>query len=239
MDHCRLTEPPWTRDLPRLERDGFQRLPSPASSFDSRTYPDPVRSLALGVRRRCSLCGCSIPDLAWHVLCETPAEHHWELHPGGVYTSPGEGPFHQSCAIFTAASCPFLRHKTSRRKNTIPLGSVRGDAAIVAFRRYGLAFFSKPWPDDWQRRPGFSPLWAYVEPVDTTRYATPKDLASHYYRALSDDAKIIDESTRVYFSHADNARLSECARRDNLVVAAMKVNSFTWVGGHGYRLALL
>jgi hypothetical protein len=85
MPHCPIVEPPWTVDLPRLDRDGpadreapafrrpnhHVRLPSIAASYTGQTGGDEVRAWALALRHRCSLrvCGCYYFDEDTDIAC--------------------------------------------------------------------------------------------------------------------------------------------------------------------------
>lgn len=142
--------PPWLADLPRFgprtAHDAprgrrYQRLPLLAATAPSTAAHNSPRSFALAFRRRCAFCGCEVPEgHFWRANFYSPEEVHAVRHPGGLLTANGPGPImHKSCTIYASLVCPFLRYRHSRRPSDREV--TRGDAEIVRFRHYGVAFF--------------------------------------------------------------------------------------------------
>lgn len=235
-----MVAPPWIASLPKLSagpRATFgpkgrparhRRLPSIPASFPGETAGDPVRALALALRRRCAICGCSLPlGSVWQVWNSSRGED-W---PGGVYMSR-LGPVHQSCAVYSAMVCPWLQYPTSQTRYDPESGKTkRGEAAIVQFGRYGIFFGNG----------GTRATWS-IGHYDLAEYApfgASTELESLYTEAVSADVKVIDLSSRLYWGAGDTGRLLECARSDQLSLSRLRASAFTQVNGYNYRLALL
>lgn len=240
MNGCPFTEPPWLASLPRLSTGSpqffgangrparYRELPSIPASFPGDTAGDSVRALALAIRRRCAICGCSLPtERVYHLWYQGPS---WEEWPGGVWTHYIPGPMHKSCAIYSAMACPWLQYPNSKTKYRQDREKVkRGQAAIVEFGQYGIAFFEKGTHDTW--------AFGYYDDTEWVRYGTYKELRPWYVEAVAADAKLIDCATRLYW--ADNTGLTECSRRDKPTLVRLRTSAVTWVNGYGYRLAVL
>jgi hypothetical protein len=199
----RPPEPRWTRDLPRLSKPAevFHDLPSLAMAPPGRTAVDWTRSRALVLRKACALCGCKMRGLAWVVM-----KSDWYAaigqgreegigcwHPGGVWTHISPGPMHRSCALFSTLVCPQLLSPTARgRIHRCP----RGDAAILGFAKYGIAFYDEPisvnsvdkGSGGSDERGGSSDhLFGYAEERERIEFVTFRDNIGLYRQALIDD----------------------------------------------------
>jgi hypothetical protein len=132
--------------------------------------------------------------------------------PGGVFTSRPPGPAHKSCAIYSALVCPFFKYATSRRHHG---GSeARGDGVLLAFAGCGSAYFAEPLEG------GANYAFAYTELEQRIHFEASRDLVALYDDAIALDAKVIDTSTRLYWSDspADRQRLMECKQADNVTI---------------------
>ncbi|OBH28060.1 hypothetical protein A5692_23520 [Mycobacterium sp. E342] len=145
--------------------------------------------------------------------------------------------------IYAAAVCPFLRHPSAKRHYGRGRGNRRGNAQIVAFRRYGLAHYDEPlgWYDD---EVGAHWNWAYTGLAGRTAYGSYTELQEDYREALDADAKTIDVSTRLYWGadDRDRIRLAQTDQRDQLALAHLRRTA--WVtarsaGPDGYWVSWL
>jgi hypothetical protein len=148
---------------------------------------------------------------------------------------------HKSCAIYAAHVCPYLKYKSSRLQFYKWPGSEaenRGDAAILGFNRYGIAYYTEAPPCN-GRKHRYS--FGYYAQAERTPYDSFRDLLPLYEAAIAADAKVIDTSTRLYWteSAADLQRLKACEKQDNYTIASKKAGALINVNGHMYRLALL
>lgn len=227
-----IPEPPWLTDLPRLapmDTDGsrcyyrpapYQRLPVPALSTPGSTTHDRARALALAFRRRCMFCGCACKQF-WRVSFHSADRP--TTHPGGVVTARPPGPImHKSCAVYASIVCPFLRTSRATRRSD---GMRRGDAEIVRYAQYGVAFFDEH--SDWPV------TWGYLDPVESITFKSWRDLLPVY----DDIVETVDTNTRLYWT--DDKQLDGIARQDEIRLAALRATALTHVRGYVYRLALL
>lgn len=217
----------------------YSGLPGMAGSAPGNTTGDQVRFMALALRRRCYLCGCLIPRSSPVYNAFSYGDGlNVEKWPGGVYTTQimTHGG-HKSCIIYAALVCPFLKYRQSRqyvRGERVP----RGAAEIIGFNKFGIAFFTETALLGASDPHG----WAYIDIAEQIPYETaPKDLPSIYREAVNSEAKVIDKSSRLCWTDSafDRLRLLECSRVDQVVLATMRTQARTVVGGHTYRLALL
>jgi hypothetical protein len=215
-----IVEPPWMADLPRLGAGRgfprprhFQQLPHLPVSFPGDSTGDPVRAWALALRRRCSVCGCTMRGPVYAFDYGAPTARRVSELRGGIFTSRLPGPAHRSCAIYSALVCPFFKYPTSRRHHG---GSqARGDAVILAFSGCGSAYFAEHTETEW------GPYsFAYSELVERIEFGASKELRPLYEAAVAADAKVIDISTRLYWGGglADQQRLEECNQADNVTI---------------------
>ncbi len=202
----RIDEPPWTVGLPRMSF--HEDLPGPVSIVPGQLAPDYIRLRALGLRRACSICGYPMsPDRPVYRMwtCEPPPDQT-------VFRMGGMSPMHRSCAIYSALSCPHLRHAEARGHYSEP----RGEMTILGFRRYGLIF-----KDD---GPPEIDGWGYLDYCDLIPCGESwRELVPAYEQALADDH--IDTSYRLHWTGGtpdDDARLAECAREDEATVERMR-----------------
>nr|AAN05778.1 unknown [Mycobacterium avium subsp. hominissuis A5] len=141
---------------------------------------------------------------------------------------------HKSCTIYASLVCPFLRYRHSRRPSDREV--TRGDAEIVRFRHYGVAFFGPrtgpPYTD--QTPWNHDDKWAYADHVETIRFETWRDLLPIYDQAVTADAKVVNLATRLYWT--DSRRLDRIAQQDNTHLARLRATA-PQVGD--FRLALL
>lgn len=246
-------EPRWTRDNPRLynaRRPGYRHLPSFAMSKPGSTALDVRRSMALGLRRRCAVCGCTMGDVVWATfhahggsesskIRDNEQEGMARWHPGDVWTDNTPGPTHKSCAVYASIVCPFLRTRWSRRHG----GGRRGEAAIFGFRKYGIAYFDEPLDLIGDGLGDITHIWGYAEPYLRISYETFKDTVKLYDDVLAED-DWIDTSTRLYWDENRNRRelgqLRMLSAADKDFIAAMRPNAiYRAPTGHTYRLAVL
>lgn len=244
----RTVEPPWLADLPRLagvlDYDGhptfhrpasLQRLPNAAASLPGDTSTCPDRALALAFRRRCPVCGCHMAAgrEVFNVFHASAGNRPVGEHAGGLFTISAPGPMHASCAVYSVLVCPFLKHPTSRGRHR---DAVRGVAAVVAFGKFGVAFYDAAQPP-WGR------LWrfAHWQQSGAIPFQTHKDLMSMYDGLIAADAEVIDTATRLFWSDnpTDTAHLSECARADEARLQELRADASVQVGGYGYKLVPL
>jgi hypothetical protein len=208
-------EPPWIEALPRLAdrpphdsgrpwRGHGELLPCLPCAIPGGTRGDPVRNWALALRRRCSVCGCTMNGPFCSIM---RWEDEWE---SGVFTNWIPGPMHKSCAIYSAVSCPFFRYPTSRERRP-GAHALRGEAKILAFHGYGSAYFAET------QRWGTYHLFAYSELVERIPFGNSRDLLPLFNEAVAADAARIDLGTRLYWgdSAADQQRLMECKEVDD------------------------
>lgn len=242
-----IREPPWTTGLPRLSTATKQRpaahlrLPASLASFPGEVTADPVRGLALGLRRRCASCGCHILGGVYNVFVSSPDSpdmRHGTAYAGDVYTSNIPGPKHRSCALHAALICPFLRYSISRKRHEPCKGARRGNAAVVGFRRFGIAYFTEPvgrYPELWT----YFHQFGYADMIERIPFGSAKELLPLYEKAVADDAKRIDISTRLHWtdSYKDTRDLAQCEQLDRLRLATMQSSALTQINGYGYRLA--
>jgi hypothetical protein len=214
-----IVEPPWTVDLPRLSdrpphdsgrkwRGHGELLPCLPCAIPGGTRGDPVRNWALALRRRCSVCGCTMRGQFCSIM-------RWQDElPGGVFTTWIPGPMHRSCALYSALVCPFFKYPTSRERRPNVPHALRGDAAVLVFNGYGSAYF--PEPTRW----GTHHLFAYAELVERIPFGNSRDLLPLYNEAVAADAAGIDLGTRLYWgdSPADQQRLKECKEVDDVKI---------------------
>jgi len=98
----RPPEPRWIRDLPRFYGGRFaayKHLPHFAAASCGTVVLDRfTRSRALGLRRRCTVCGCRVGDLVWNAFTTDGMDYYQEgagcWHPGDVWTDNTPGPMH-------------------------------------------------------------------------------------------------------------------------------------------------
>jgi hypothetical protein len=214
-----IVEPPWIEALPRLSdrpphasgrkwRGHGELLPCLPCAIPGGTQGDPVRNWALALRRRCSVCGCTM-DGPFCNMTTTRQQTEW---PGGVFTTWIPGPMHKSCALYSALVCPFFKYPTSRERRP-QHHALRGDAAVLGFDGYGQAYFAEP--TQW----GVYHLFAYAELVERIPFGhSRRDLLALYDDAVAADAAGIDLGTRLYWgdSPADQQRLMECKEADDV-----------------------
>lgn len=227
-----IPEPEWVQALPRMAAHGkrFAHLPIPAQCYPCPVTPDPARRLALGLRRRCAICGTKLGTGPVYNIWNSGEDLSWEKHPGGVFTNHSPGPMHKSCAVFSALSCPYLRHPTSRARKTTP----RGEAAVMGFHQYGIAFFTEPTTPF-----GTLWLWGYTGPAEHTPFVSARELLPAYDQAICADAQVIDLPSRLYWLADNDPRLKACAQSDEVRLKMLRPGALTSVGGYLYRLALL
>jgi hypothetical protein len=187
--------PPWTAGLPRLrlrpERPRrYECLPTPAMAYTGDTTRDWRRALVLGLRRRCSICGCALGAPVYSVLMEFPQDS-WLARPDGIWLSTRHpGAMHRSCAFFSALVCPILRHAKSRtRLQTQMTQYRRGRAAIVGFTDYRAL----PLND------GLSLGVLYRDLAEFIEFDSAAELVPLYNDVVAADAPVIDQSTRLYW----------------------------------------
>ena len=138
---------------------------------------------------------------------------------------------HRSCAIYSAAVCPFLRHIISRRRLTDH--TTRGQAIIAVFNSYGL--FNPP---------GHTAVMLGY--FDLVVELPVNNCAATYAAAVAADTKLNFTTTpRLYWTDSpdDSRRLNAMYERDSLNARiALGATRFghgspvTNVRGHAYRL---
>lgn len=235
-----MIEPPPWRELPPLHRASapqYQRLPGRAGSFPGSPTPDLAgRGRALGLRRKCSECGCDMPRNApvWQVFT-TGIPH--ATYPGLV-TRTSPSPMHESCALYTTLTCPFLRYETSRSR---PKETNRGAGAIVGFHQYGVFLTCNCPGGDCMATRMWVYDWAYFDVAEGHSYRSWKDNLELYEAAVAADAEVIDTSTRLSWSDssADAESLLGATIADLLALKRLRANASTEIDGHTYRLAVL
>jgi hypothetical protein len=203
--------------------DGKPRFPP---SFD------PQRCIALGIRRRCMSCGHPINSHAYRIVVGAPASE--PVHTENIVGPP----LHRSCAFYAAGGpCPFLRYRISRRRETDH--TVRGHAAIVGFRDYGIAFHP-PTPLQTTAGEKFSPVsWAYFNIAEEVPFRTSADIAGMYEESVTADAKLNFTSNRLYWTGTtdDQQRLDAMVEADARTIYAWhKQGAVTNVAGHTYQI---
>ncbi|OBE98991.1 hypothetical protein [Mycobacterium sp. 852002-10029_SCH5224772] len=172
--------PPWMAGLTSLHHprakglDGQQ--PSlaacawvkgkPVFSIDQRK----LRTLAL--RRRCWCCGYPLDGPGYVIVTEPDVTNRY----GALHTS-GSGPVHRSCALYSAAVCPFLKYGKSRRRVTGR--AQRGALSLNGFRNYAVVF-----PPD----PRIFMLFGYYNATETVQLTNRAHVADLYEQAVSADA---------------------------------------------------
>lgn len=213
------TPPPWIVDLP-LDGRGFV-TPAEAGWVNGEPALSKVatdRKVALGMRRRCAVCGYVMPrgTTVYRAFAQSDAAHmrQWERersHDLG-------GPLHLSCVLHSAMVCPYLSERTSRlgKTNEIGPGNRRGTrAAVIGFKDFGLLLYAEPHRFLDPAKP--PPHFAYVQMSDDIPYRDGNELAGRYEVAVEADAKIIDTSKPRSFwtdSDADMKRLASTLRND-------------------------
>lgn len=237
-------------DLPRLAAiasDGFKRpahharLPNIATSFPNDSSGDVRRSRALGLRCRCSMCGCAMRDRFYNVFYYSPEDDTGQggAHPGGFFTSQIPGPMHRACALYSVLVCPFLHYASSRTHNQTPKCR-RGDASIVGFQQYGVAYFGSG--VSFHRWTDIAPqtMWAYANRCEHIQYGSFKEVLPLYDEAVAADARSIDVTTRLHWSGspAHSLHLSQCAQQDQALLANLRSGAFTPQGCE-FRVSLL
>jgi hypothetical protein len=132
-----------------------------------------------------------------------------------------------------------MKYKTSAHRIPEYKGGTRGEAMIVGFRQYGVAFFTEPV----NRGLGLTTrrLWGYLDPVERVPFESWKETLPLYEGALADDAKVIDTSTRWEWSDspAHERHLKETADHDDRHLRLLRIGAMRCVNGYWYRLALL
>lgn len=206
--------------------DHAGQFPIPAATYLPRgqnggSFPDDhLRSTALGLRRRCLICGCVIEsDLVFQIARSSPdhpgvgvAWSHIQ-QPGGVLVvkqPTTSGPMHKSCAIYSVLTCPHLRH---------PRGNRGLLAQIIGFKGYGIPLYSQEW------------RWGYWGQAQRISFRDHKDVMPLYGQAVDSDA--VDTDTRFYwdqYNRNDIAHLRELGRVDS-----NHAGQATLVGGLPYR----
>jgi hypothetical protein len=195
-----------------------------------------MRSLALGLRRRCAACGCAMVGPVYIVLYATPGSVVYEGPPdGGLVAVSGIAMLHKECALFSTQLCPFLKYPISRRRVYRP-GDYRGTAEIWGFQRYGIYYGGLKN----SARPRQSWKWAGVGPVERIPFTTAKSVKSKYLKAAEDSQ--IDVNTRLYWRNDSESELRELlalAAHDSHRLEAMRATALTMIGSRTYPLALV
>jgi hypothetical protein len=236
--------PPWMADLPPMP--GFPDMPAPVdSAWESGKplkIPDSRKTCALGIRRRCWVCGYPLPPgpPVYVIATEGGATDSHFVYPGGLYAQKKDGPLHASCTFYAAIVCPYLRYRTSRRlRDTANL--MRGQAIIVGFNHYGL--FQPPAHN--------RVVFGYFDIAEEIRLPNKSgsDIHAKYTDAVEADRKLkftTTERISLTDSPADRRRLDAMLEADETNTAIMfATNRFgrgspdTIVGGHPYRIQLL
>ena len=236
------TEPPWMAGLPRLKVRPQYPCPPTVDWVDG--HPDGtgsgyVRSLVLGMRRRCSFCGYPLRRghpvyaVVWGGSArEFSSANNYSLWPGPLVGVHRLGPVHRSCAIYPASGgCPFLKYPQSAGRTWPNIGLQRGDAVLMGFRKYGLVFVNPSKHTD-------SHVWGFAEPVETVPFPTFKTIAPLYEEAVARDAALVDTTQERYFwtdSADDVARLNSMFASDSARFARWQVSSWENVNGYPYR----
>src|SRR5581483_9936024 len=102
----------------------------------------------------------------------------WHAYPGGLFASWVPGPMHRACALYSAVVCPFFRVATARRKaSDRDPKPMRGDAAVVGFRHYGI-FFTLDAHRIYENANAW--LWGYWQCVEWVPFGVSKELLPLY-----------------------------------------------------------
>jgi hypothetical protein len=200
--------PPWMADFPPMFNSGpYRQLPNPATAgryVSTAGLLGASTGGALGLRRRCSMCGCAMPlgRPVFHVFNSSPGDvGGWSERPGGVLAVNHPGPMHKSCAFYATLVCPFLKYGKSQRRYDRGRPSRGGGAAIVGFDHFGIIFDVQPKPqaynEDWE--------WALGGEVERIGYRSWEDVLPLYEGVVA--AEVIDTSTRLYWRLDD---LNDC-----------------------------
>jgi hypothetical protein len=219
-------------DLPRMT--DHPRLVSMADNvWDcGKVYGavDSARSFALGLRRRCYMCGYPLSTPGYLIVTEGGVADGGLSHrfyPGGLYAQ-GLGPIHRSCALYGAIVCPSLRYKKSRRARD---NAKRGRAVLVGFSNYGNLV-----------PPGDEPLcFGFFGVAGEYELTNLADTEARYAAAVEADAKLdFMSSPRLYWTDSpdDLQRLGAMLEEDEHHWAATD-HSVTYINGHRYHLHVL
>ena len=241
-----VAEPPWTVQLPRVSTvtpecplrglSRYRGIPVAATCYAGQIGTDMGRALELGLRRRCSLCGCGLGRVVYNVQTQETGSpwKMWQYGPGVAIGAP-PGPMHASCAAYLALMCPFLRYERGwHRFNTEHTdGSTRrGAGAIVGFASYGYA---PKGTGTFNPRNNFCRwAWAYFDPAE--RIGLPHN-AAHvvgpiYDAVIAADARHVNTASRLYWLDDDTAPTrSRMAEMVSLVCSAA---SSVTIGAHTY-----
>lgn len=234
------TPPPWVADLPRMS---FHDLPALAGIPWEAGQPTAgagckKRTQVLGCRRACLLCGYRLGPRVCVVFTD-PGTHY--QFPGPVYA--GTAAMHRSCALYSAAVCPFLRYETSKKRRTTH--ALRGGACVAEFDSYGMFYPPSPWLGG-QLDGVVSAVWfGYFDLADELPIG---ECAANYASAVAADAALEFTTTpRLYWTDTpDDAQSLDAMwqRASRYASTALLATPFgpapsVTVGGHPYRMKLL
>ena len=190
------SRPPWMADLPNLYKP-FHALAAPVTIYWRDGQPekpittDPRKSLALAVRRRCSMCGYPMQSglPVYHMFADYLGRvgDPRTTHPGGLTAVSKPGPMHKSCAIYSACRCPFMKYPASRSRHQ-PRNRNRGHVEIAGFARYGIVYYDEP------NFAGHLIEYGLVSIGERYPYGRWENIAPLYDEAVATDAETIDMS---------------------------------------------
>ncbi|WP_156744822.1 hypothetical protein [Mycobacterium sp. 852014-52450_SCH5900713] len=216
-------------DLPALHHQrakAFHGLPSHAASHWVDGKPifsvDARKVRILAIRGRCWLCGYPLASPGYVVSTETDRN---DLY--GHLFSQAFGPAHHSCVLYSAAACPFLRYRKSRRR--ITAHSPRGTATIKGFNRFGVFF--PPSPIAFM-------VFGYWTATETIPLTNQAHLADLYEQAVTDDtATKFTATPRLYWTDApdDLRRLAAEWSREKQRLQSWAQTSTVTIDRHTYR----
>lgn len=202
-----ITPPPWIADLP-IDHRGYP-VPAEASwTEDGLPLISVVateRKVALALRRACAVCGHHMPkgQPVYRAFAQSDAAqirgYEREL------SQDVAGPLHQSCVLYSAIICPYLRERTSRlgKNNKINPGSRRGSlAAVMGFRDMSLLLFAGP--HEFLSEDAPVPHVGYIDLADDIKYRDGTELVDRYHAAVKSDRNLIGPSAQRAYWRTEN-----------------------------------